>query len=314
MEGSSSRSGRPPTIQRKRLAAELRLLREATRLTLEGVSARLGWSIAKISRIENGLVGITQADLSRLLDFYGVHGERRAALCSRTRLATARTKGWWDAYAEFLPDDYTDYIELEAQLVGMRCYDAHFVGGLLQTEAYAREVVQALSMGRLAPAEIERRVEVRMRRQQLLTRPARPLRLHAVIAEPALAWLVGSRTTMVEQCQCLLSLAARDNITLQILPAAVGAHPATTSFAILQFPDAHEPDVVHLETMTSNHYVEADADVHRYGAAFDSMAAMALNPSDSLQYLADLAERMARTPVVPSETLTSQGTATVQPS
>ncbi|REF34772.1 helix-turn-helix domain-containing protein [Thermasporomyces composti] len=282
---------KPPTIQRRRLAAELRLLRERARLTLEDVAQRLGWSVAKISRIETAVVGISAKDLSRLLDLYEVTGERRTALLSKSR--TARTKGWWDAYAEFVPSDYIDYIEVEAQLAGMRCYDAHVIHGLMQTESYAREVIRAGVMGLSSPAEIERRVEVRMTRQQVLTREDKPLRFWTVIAEPALMWMVGSPKIMAEQYEKLRELASLDNVTLQILPVSAGAHPGTTgAFHILEFPSPHEPDVVYVETMTANRYVESHVEIYRYSLAFDHLRAMALSPASSLEYLAQAAEKV----------------------
>ena len=158
-------STKPPTIQRRRLAAELRLFRERAQVTLEEVAARLGWSVAKISRIETAIVGVNSKDLNLLLDLYGVEGERRTAILSKTR--TARTKGWWDAYAEFVPSDYIDYIELEAQLAGMRSYNAHVIHGLMQTESYARDIIRGATMGLSSPAEIDQRVEVPFGRLKL---------------------------------------------------------------------------------------------------------------------------------------------------
>ncbi|MEQ7009656.1 helix-turn-helix transcriptional regulator [Actinopolymorpha sp. B17G11] len=290
----ATRSGtKSPTIQRRRLAAELRLLRERAQLTLEDVGARLGWSVAKISRIETAVVGISAKDLGHLLDSYGVEGERRTAILSKTR--TARTKGWWDAYAEFVPSDYADYIEVEAQLAGMRCYDAHLVHGLMQTEDYAREIIHAASMGLSSPAEIDRRVEVRMTRQRLLTREENPPRFWTVLAEPALSWLVGSPKVMAEQYDRLRAFAAQDNITLQVLPTSAGAHPATSgTFAILEFPEPSEPDAVYVETMTANRYVERDVEIYRYSLAFDHLRAMALSPMDSVDYLAQAADKIIR--------------------
>ncbi len=284
-------STKPPTIQRRRLAAELRLLRERAQLTLEEVGQKLGWSVAKISRIETAVVGISSKDLGRVLDLYDVEGDRRTALLSKTR--TARTKGWWDAYAEFVPSDYIDYIELEAQLSGMRSYDAHVIHGLMQTEGYAREVIRAGVMGLSSPAEIDRRVEVRLTRQRLLTREEAPMRFWTVIAEPALMWVMGTPKVMADQYDKLREFAGLNNVTLQVLPASAGAHPATTgSFDILEFPSPHEDDAVYVETMTANRYVESDVEIYRYSLAFDHLRAQALSPSDSVEYLTQAADRM----------------------
>ncbi|MBE1610776.1 helix-turn-helix transcriptional regulator [Actinopolymorpha pittospori] len=289
--GRSMPSTKPPTIQRRRLAAELRLFRERAQVTLEEVAARLGWSVAKISRIETAIVGVNSKDLNLLLDLYGVEGERRTAILSKTR--TARTKGWWDAYAEFVPSDYIDYIELEAQLAGMRSYNAHVIHGLMQTESYARDIIRGATMGLSSPAEIDRRVEVRMTRQRLLTRERDPLRFWLVIAEPALSWVVGSPKIMAEQYDKLREYAERDNVTVQVLPASAGAHPASAgSFDILEFPNPHEPDAVYVETMTANRYVESHAEIYRYTLAFDHLRAMALSPADSVDFLTQAAEKI----------------------
>ncbi|WP_020573480.1 helix-turn-helix domain-containing protein [Actinopolymorpha alba] len=284
-------SSKPPTIQRRRLAGELRLLRERGQVTLEEVSQRLGWSVAKISRIETAVVGISTKDLAQLLDLYGVDGERRTRFLSKTR--TARTKGWWDAYAEFLPSDYVDYIELEAQLAAMRSYDAHLVHGLMQTEGYAREIIRGATMGLSSPAEIDRRVEVRLTRQRLMFRNESPLRFWAVIAEPALSWQIGSPKIMAEQFDKLREFSQLDNVTVQVLPASAGAHPATAgSFDILQFSNPYEQDAVYVETMTANRYVESDAEIYRYSLAFDHLRAMALSPANSAEFLAQAAEKI----------------------
>jgi transcriptional regulator with XRE-family HTH domain len=290
---STRTTNKPPTIQRRRLAAELRLLRDRSQLTLEEVAQKLHWSVAKISRIETAVVGISSKDLGQLLDMYSVEGERRTALLSKTR--TARTRGWWDAYAEFVPSDYIDYIELEAQLSGMRSYDANVIHGLMQTEAYAREIIRGATMGLSSPAEIDRRVEVRLTRQRLLTRAERPLRLWIIIAEPLLSWIVGSPAIMAEQYDRLREYAGLDNITLQVLPVCAGAHPATAgSFDILEFPSPHDPDAVYVETMTANRYVENDAEIYRYSLSFDHLRAMALSPAESVAFLTQAAARITR--------------------
>ncbi|NYH89859.1 helix-turn-helix domain-containing protein [Actinopolymorpha rutila] len=284
-------STKPPTIQRRRLAAELRMFRERAQVTLEEVAAKTGWSVAKISRIETAVVGVGLKDLNLLLDLYNVEEGRRTAILSKTR--TARTKGWWDAYAEFLPSDYVDYIELEAQLAGMRSYSAHVIHGLMQTEDYAREIIRGATMGLSSPSEIDRRVEARMTRQRLLAREADPFRFWLVIAEPALTWMVGSAKVMAEQYDRLREYAERGTVTVQVLPASAGAHPASAgSFDILEFPNPHEPEAVYVETMTANRYVESHAEVYRHSLAFDHLRAMALSPADSVTYFVRAAERV----------------------
>ena len=145
---------RAPSVRARQLAAELRRLRDETRLTGEEVGERLGWSPAKVSRIETARTAITAADLSRLLDLYDVAGQRRDRLTELGRSAGER--GWWDAYADTLGPEYATLIAMEAQAEHARWYAAQIVPGLLQTEAYAREII-ASTLLISPPGEIERR-------------------------------------------------------------------------------------------------------------------------------------------------------------
>ncbi|WP_327045338.1 helix-turn-helix domain-containing protein [Microbispora sp. NBC_01189] len=282
-------NGRGPTVRRRRLAGELRRLRERRELTLEDAAERLGWSAAKVSRIETARVGITSPDLTRMLDLYELADDRRAGLHALAR--TARTRGWWDAYADSLPSDYSAYIQLEADAAFIRSYDGMIVHGLLQTDEYAREIIRAALMGLSSPAEVERRVEVRITRQRLLLRDESPLRFWTVVDEAALTRRVGSEAIMRKQYERLLEFADRDNITIQVLPFTKGAHPATAgTFALLEFRETHDPNVVYVEGTTSNLYVESDAEIYRYSLAFDHLRAMALDPDESRRLVARLAE------------------------
>lgn len=283
-------AGRGPTVRRRRLAGELRRLRERKALTLEEAAERVGWSTAKVSRIETARVGITSPDLTRLLDLYELDASKRTALHALAR--TANTRGWWDAYTDSLPSDYATYIQLEVDTAFIRSFDSMLVHGLLQTEDYAREVIRSALMALSPPAEIERRVEVRMTRQNLLLRQEDPIRFWAVIDEAALTRRVGSEAIMQGQYAKLLEFAAQDNITIQVLPSTAGAHPATAgTFAILEFREPHDPDVVYVESMTSILYVESDIEMYRYTLAFDHLRAAALSPDKSKQLISRMAEQ-----------------------
>jgi transcriptional regulator with XRE-family HTH domain len=277
-------------VRRRRLAGELRRLRERGELTLEEASEKLGWSTAKLSRVETARVGLSSADLAHMLDFYQLDESKRPILHSLAR--TARTRGWWDAYADSLPSDYSAYIELESEAAFIRSYDGMILHGLLQTAEYAREITRAALMGLSSPAEIERRVEVRMTRQRLLLRDENPMRLWTVIDEAALTRQVGTAAIMRDQYERLLELAGRDNVTIQVLPFTKGAHPATAGkFSIIEFRETYDPEVVYLEGMTSSLYVENDAEMYRYSLAFDHLQAIALDPGESTLLIARLADR-----------------------
>jgi transcriptional regulator with XRE-family HTH domain len=265
-------------VRARQLAAELRRLRDAATLTGEEAAARLGWSPSKISRIETGQTAASLADLRRLLDLYDVTGTGRERL--EVLGQSAGQRGWWDAYADTLGPEYTALIALEAEAESVRWYSPMLVPGLLQTEAYAREVVRS-GLLIAPPGEIERRVQVKMTRQRALTKDGPP-QLSVVLDEAAVLRQVGSPEVVREQLAHLITMAGRPNIMIQVLPLAVGAHPATTGeFTILGFPELVAPDVVYLENMTSDLYVEREGEVYRYTLAFDRLRGLALGPDES---------------------------------
>jgi transcriptional regulator with XRE-family HTH domain len=280
---------RPPSVRARQLAAELRRLRDAAMLTGEETAKRLGWSPSKVSRIETGQTAPGSADLRRLLDLYEVSGTQRGRL--ELLAQSAEQRGWWDAYADTLGPEYTALIALEAEAEWVRWYSPMLVPGLLQTEQYARAVI---SSGLLIapPGEVERRVQVKMTRQRVLARDD-PLRMTVVLDESAVLRAVGSPQIMREQLAHLTAMAARSNITMQVLPLSAGAHPATSGeFTILTFPDLVAPDVVYLENMTSDLYVEREGDVYRYCLAFDRLRALALSPEKSAELITEQADNI----------------------
>ncbi|WP_326636851.1 helix-turn-helix domain-containing protein [Streptosporangium sp. NBC_01755] len=274
-------------MRRRRLAAELRRLRERAQLTMEEVGEQIGWSATKISRIETSRVGVVPKDVGSLLDLYRVDGSRREELLKLAR--DARKRGWWQAYSD-LSSDYTSYISLEAETTSMRSFGTVLLPGLVQTEDYARAVIRA-GLILAPPGEVERRIEVRMARQSLLTQ-TNPLRLWTILDEAAVCRTIGGSTVMRAQLKRLLELAELPNVTIQVLPFTAGAHSGTSgAFEILEFPEPADPDVVFLENLTDSLYVEREADVYRYTVAFDHLRAKALDPDDSRDFIAKAAVR-----------------------
>jgi transcriptional regulator with XRE-family HTH domain len=280
---------RPPSVRARQLAAELRRLRDAARLTGEEVAGQLGWSPSKVSRIETGQTSPGAADLRRMLDIYEVTGTQRDRL---ERLAqSSDQRGWWDAYTDTLAPEYTALIALEAESESVRWYAPMMVPGLLQTERYAREVIRS-GLLIAPPGEVERRVQVKMTRQRVLTRDD-PLQMAVVIDEASILRTIGGPQVMREQLGHMTAMAARPNITVQVLPLDAGAHPALNGeFTILTFPDLVAPDVVYLENMASDLYVESEAEVYRYGLAFDRLRELALSPGESAELITERADSM----------------------
>ncbi|RJL32673.1 XRE family transcriptional regulator [Bailinhaonella thermotolerans] len=218
-------------------------------------------------------------DTAALLDVYQVDAGDRSELLELAR--TGRRKGWWTAYGDLLPE-YATYIGLEAEATFIRSFDAVTINGLMQTEDYAREIIRSAVMGLSSPAEVERRVKVRITRQSVVTRDDDPLRLWSVIDEHALRRPVGSPQIMEAQYAKLLKMTERDNVGVQVLPASVGAHPGTAGmFTILEFGELRDPDVVYVEAMTSSLFVESDPDVYMHALAFDHLRSKAMSPEES---------------------------------
>ncbi len=274
------------TVRGRRLRRELHRLRTTAGLTTDEVAEQLTWHRSKVSRIENGHSGISPGDVRELLDVYGVTGEQVDALVKLAR--EARQKNWWFAYGDVLPDDY---VGLEAEAVSIRTFEGQFVPGLLQTEGYARAVIHA---GRDAvdADDVERRVEARLARQTLLTRDD-PVRLWAIVDEGALRRPAGGREVMRAQLDHLAKAAELPNVELQVLPYSSGAHAGMSGpFAILNFVEPAEGDVVYVENETSSLFLEKPQEIERYTLMFTHLLAKALDPDASVPYLARLADEL----------------------
>ncbi len=214
-----------------------------------------------------------------LLDLYGVTGSDREGLIQLSR--EARQPGWWHSFRDVLPNPYEVYIGLETGAVSIRNFEPLLIPGLLQTADYARAMIRG-GARELDSDEIERRVEVRLSRQQVLLKEDRP-RLWAVIDEAVTRRVVGGPAIMAAQLQQLAEAAEQGKTTLQVVPFSAGAHAGTSGpFVILGLPGPDEPDLVYVETLAGDIYLEERADVDRYTLAFDRLLAAALHPDDSI--------------------------------
>ncbi|MFF1417565.1 helix-turn-helix domain-containing protein [Streptomyces sp. NPDC058280] len=276
-----------PTVRKRRLGSELRLLRESAGLKQEHVAARLSaLTTSKISRIEKALIGVKPADLDGLLDLYGVSDEvKRRAMHSLAK--DGSKKGWWQTYRDAISPEYADLLSLEADAKSMRSFQTSLIPGLLQTSAYARATIDAINMTSSA-AKVNALVEVRMARQSVLTRPE-PLALWAIIPEAALHTTISTPRAMKDQLQKLLDLSELPHVSIQVLPLSTEPHPGMVgSFSVIGFPETADLDVVLVEGLTSSLYVEDPVEVQRYGAAFERLQAGALPFSESADLIANL--------------------------
>jgi transcriptional regulator with XRE-family HTH domain len=273
---------RSPTVRRRRLGIELRRLRDEAGLTIERVAEALECSDSKISRIETGQVSATPRDVRDMLQIYGVDEQLRDELMQMAR--EARQKGWWHAFGDI---PVPAIVGFESAASSMSHYAALTIPFLFQTPDYARAVLRAIR-GDLPSEEIERRVELRMARQSLLTQEDAPL-LWIVIDEGALRRRVGGFETMRTQLERIREFSALPNVTLQILAFTSGEHAGMDGgFTIIGFPEEADPNLVFIEHTTSDLYVEDAAAVRQYDHLFNHLRASALSPADSIHFLTTL--------------------------
>ncbi|GAA3540537.1 XRE family transcriptional regulator [Streptomyces sp. WAC 01325] len=279
-----------PTVRRRRLGQELRRLRELKGMTAEEVAERLLVSQSKISRLENGRRSISQRDVRDLCGVYEVEDHR--IVDSLMQMAKdSRQQGWWHSFGDI---PYSVYIGLETDAASLRVYDPQVVPGLLQTKQYAEALI-AGALPETAQAEIEKRVQVRMRRQERISTEENPLRLWTVLDEAALRRVVGNRSLMRDQLEQLVEQSQLPHVTVQVIPFDMGAHPGLNGqYAILEFPDAADSSVVYIEGVTSDLYLEKANDVQKYSVMYEHLRAQALNVDQSRQFIADIAKEYAR--------------------
>ena len=276
-----------PAVGRRRLAVELRRLRVAARLTIQDVASALECSVGKVSRVETGLVAARLQDVRELLDLYAVPEPDRAALLDLVR--QSRKKAWWHAYSDVVPPESARYYGLEDGAATIQEYASVLIPGLLQTERYAGTLMSATRT--VEPSVQKRRLELRMRRQQLLRRPEPP-RLQVVLHESVLYNTMNGKDVTAEQLDRLAELARKPHITIRVLPFSAGPHEAAgVPFAIFGF--AGDPDVVYHEQPTRNNIIEAPDEDDWYVHAFDQAMELALAPRRSVEALRHAARSLA---------------------
>jgi transcriptional regulator with XRE-family HTH domain len=276
-----------PTVRRMLLGSQLRRLREEAGITPDRAGYAIRASRSKISRLEHGRVGFKERDVTDLLTLYGVTDEE--VLQRMLTLAQqSNTAGWWARYDDVLADWFETYLGLEQATALIRTYELQFVPGLFQTEDYARAVT-LLGHRAAPPAEIERRVSLRLRRQDILHSPDALPKVWAVIDESALRRPLGGRTVMKAQLSHLVELIESPQVTLQIMPFDRGGHSAAGgSFSILRFADNELPDVVYIEQLTGALYLDRPEEIDHYREVMNSLSAEAETPAESERQLKDL--------------------------
>jgi len=283
-----SRGG--PTVLRMLLGAQLRRLREAAGVTPDDAGYEIRASRSKISRMEHGRVGFKVRDVEDLLTLYRVtDGNTRAGMLDLAQ--QANTAGWWAKYSDILPDWFEGYLGLEAAASLIRSFELQFVHGLFQTPDYARAVVR-LGHETAGENELDRRVSLRMKRQDLLVGKPPP-RVWSVMDEAALRRPVGGPAVMRAQLHRLREAAELPNVTLQVVPFNRGGHAgAGGSFTVLRFREPDLPDVVYIEQLTSALYLDRRAELDHYMEVMNRLSAEGLTPIGTTQFLSALIREM----------------------
>jgi transcriptional regulator with XRE-family HTH domain len=277
-----------PTVLRMLLGTQLRRLREAAGITPEQAAYEIRASRSKISRMESGRGKFKDRDLADLLTFYGVaDGQQRSSFRSLAR--QSNQADWWAKYSGILPDWFEPYLGLESAASTIRSLDIQFVPGLFQTDDYARAAIR-LGHPSDTAEQIEHRVGLRIKRQDLIGKPTPP-RIWSVMDEAVLRRPVGGPEVMRAQLDYLAKMALLPHVTIQVLPFARGGHSGESgSFTVLRFKEHDLPDLVYIEQLTSAIYLEQRAEVELYLAVMDQLSGEALTPAATVDFIKQIAE------------------------
>jgi transcriptional regulator with XRE-family HTH domain len=275
-------SGTSLTVRQRELGKRLRDLRYQHGLTVEDVAGQLLCSATKVSRLETGMRRPSLRDVRDLCALYDLDERTSTELMNLAR--GAREQGWWTQYVDV---SFEPYIGLEAEATAITCYSMYYVPGLLQTEEYARALIKAIAP-RIEPEVYEQRVEVRLRRQQLLEQD-NPPRYRVLLDEAVLHRRVGGAQVMHAQLSKILEAEEKDQAAVQIIPFDVGAHAAQDSnFVLLEFAEPSLSPVIYVEGLTGSRYIDREADVDRYRETVEQLRDSALNQQESKQFLNEL--------------------------
>ncbi len=283
--------GPGPVVQLRRLRVELRRAREKAGLTQEQVAEAMEWSQSKVIRIEAGESRIATNDLKALLRHLGVvDAQRTGELLALAR--AARAPSWWSQYRHIASRGFLQFVEYEAAASATSNFEPLLIPGLLQTEEYARAVIQQFDAQPTAE-RVDALVKLRMTRQELLER-ADPPNLNFILDEAVVRRLVGGRAVMRRQVRHLIQMADRPNVTIELVPFIAGVHPGMHGpFVVIEFPDTADDDVLYLESPRGDVvYRDKPEEIKASREAFGQLRAMSLGPEGSVTYLGKVADEM----------------------
>jgi transcriptional regulator with XRE-family HTH domain len=283
--------GGSPLVHRRRLRAELKKARQTSGLTQDQVAGEMDWSLSKVIRIEAGSSGISTNDLKALLQLYGV--EDSGQVDSLVALArAARERSWWSAYRDVAPSSLLQLIEYEYAASVVRQFETTFIPGILQTEDYARTVIQDYYNERQGSDKLRALVELRIRREDLFDADNRPS-FQFMLDEAVIRRLVAGSSVMRNQLRRLIEVAEKPNVTVEVIPFSAGLHRGMNGpFEIIEFADPSDSDIVFLESPRGDIVSDDPEETLKYREAFERLEKAALGPRDSLALIAKIANEM----------------------
>jgi len=280
-----------PTVGRRRLRTALRRAREAASITQEQVAMSMDWSLSKLIRIESGAVSVSTNDVKALLSLYMVTDQALIdELVGIARVARRRT--WWSSIRDAVPSPYASYIGLEAEASELCYFQPINVPGLLQTESYARSIMPVDGPDQVEPDQADKRVAIRLTRQREVLGRERPPEIRTVLDEAVLRRVTGSPEVMHEQLLHLVALGNSPNITIQVLPFTAGNNTVNGPFILLRYSDPADTDIVYVESALFEDLVDRPDNVGPYQYAFKSLCADSLDPAESLDFIAKVADEL----------------------
>ena len=284
--------GGSPLVQRRRLRAELKKARQTSGLTQDQVAGEMDWSMSKIIRIESGSSGISANDLKALLQLYGVKDPGQVdSLVALAR--AARERSWWSAYRDVAPQSLLQLIEYESEAHAVRQFETLFIPGILQTEDYARAVLQNHYDEGPGSDQLRALVELRTRREDLFDAENGPS-FHFILDEAVVRRLVVGPSVMRRQLRRLIEVANKPNITIEIIPFSAGLHAGMKGpFEIIEFTDPSDSDIVFMESPRGDIISDDPEEILKYREAFEGLVKASLGPRDSLTLVATIADEMS---------------------
>jgi transcriptional regulator with XRE-family HTH domain len=273
------------TVPRRQLGRYLRDLRNRQHMTVKTAAEELEWSETKLWRIETGQTSLRSHDVELMCRIYAAPTDLTEALMGLAK--ETKSKGWWQAYGDVIPENFDVYLGLEEAATGLAWYEPELVPGLLQTDGYARAIITADNPD-VPEQEIGRRVQLRIERQALIRRPSAPLALRVALNESVLRRPVGGREVMADQLDALAEAAELPNVTLRVVPFTAGLHHGlmTGPFVILRFPvngdgQDSEPPTVYVDGFTGALFLDKPGEIERFSDAFEYIWSAAANEAAS---------------------------------